>query len=405
MKTYIIIDQKNYFRTNYHEYYDKNKMRFVFILNDRYYNNFPKSYFNLFDEIIHSKIIDFDNVKFIVEDIIKKYGKEETYIISTKEDNVLLASQLRTYFDLDGPKEQFISKYRDKILMKNILKNSNIRVPLFVELTKEDKCVNNLKEKIEIFFNKWPLVLKPVIGEGSYDTYIVHSFFELENIIKNKIYNISEYEIEEFIEGTMYHCDTIIYQNHTEYVGIGKYFSPRLEILNNNNSGGYILKSNDLYYKDILDFNKKILSILKPNNICTHLELFITTDGELIFLEIAHRGPGGDIPHIHKLNSNIDFNKNMFLLSLKEPPQINIEDKNMYFGWIHFPLIEGKCIKIKNPPIDYTEIINNINIGDFIDKPNYISEIAGKIFITSNSASEIENKWRNINDYQHIEVT
>jgi hypothetical protein len=45
MKTYIIIDQKNYFRTNYHEYYDKNKMRFVFILNDRYYNNFPKSYF------------------------------------------------------------------------------------------------------------------------------------------------------------------------------------------------------------------------------------------------------------------------------------------------------------------------------------------------------------------------
>ena len=110
------------------------------------------------------------------------------------EPGVMLAARLREALDLPGMRVEQALTFRDKERMKQVLDEAGIRTPRHVRAKTESEC-REAAERIG-----YPLIVKPIAGAGSADTYRVENSNELERTLPN-VRHVPEVSVEEFIEG------------------------------------------------------------------------------------------------------------------------------------------------------------------------------------------------------------
>ncbi|MDX1578910.1 MAG: hypothetical protein R3266_10510, partial [Gemmatimonadota bacterium] len=89
------------------------------------------------------------------------------------EPHMILAARLRETLDLPGMTVEQTLPFRDKEIMKDVLDRAGIRTPRHGRATSVAEC-REVAERVG-----FPLVVKPVAGAGSADTYRVDSAEEL----------------------------------------------------------------------------------------------------------------------------------------------------------------------------------------------------------------------------------
>ncbi len=206
---------------------EKDNFQFVLFAMPDNIKKFSKTNLDFFDEKHIFDSFDYDQLEKVARVYLKENNNENLYIITSDESAMLMTSELCEHLNLQGPKPQQILPFLDKVMMKDLLKKSNIRVPQYTKWDWQSYKKNPQEYLEKIHKNLlYPVIAKPVLYYGSYGTVKINDENELSNwALKEKSSDL-EYELEEFIEGTLFHCDTLVKNKRALYFLTSQYNIP-----------------------------------------------------------------------------------------------------------------------------------------------------------------------------------
>lgn len=219
------------------------------------------------------------------------------------EPGVLLAARIREALDLPGMGVAQAELFRDKEKMKLALDAAGVRTPKHFRARSANDC-REAAERIG-----FPLILKPIAGAGSADTYRVDDAGELEAVLP-RLRHVEEVSAEEFIDAEEYTFDTVSIDGSIAYHNVSWYrpqpligrtvewISPQTVALRN-------LDRQEL--RPGIELGKRVLDALGFQSGFTHMEWFLRPDGEAVFGEIGARPPGARSVEIMNYVSDIDL--------------------------------------------------------------------------------------------------
>ena len=319
LKYYFIIDNEKVLVIDWKDFILSSDMRLILITDNKNYINFnkyPTCQNDLQKIFIHIEIFDFEvntiksnneitsyigscfeELKLTIEKLKIKYIKshDEFYIASIAETAGLDCARLREFFNVPGSKLKDILRFFNKEQMKQHLLSKGIArnlIPKYVKfdqncfITDREKYINNIIDKFKL-----PMFVKPISGTGSLGICKLENKDQLIAWCDSHLNTSCEYEIEEYIEGELYHCASIIQDGQIKLSFVSKYLNPCGEaFLKQKLLGSIILDQEDSIALDIKNFNYLIIKAMMPIEDCvTHHEIFRRKNGEFVFLEIANR--------------------------------------------------------------------------------------------------------------------
>jgi biotin carboxylase len=218
------------------------------------------------------------------------------------EPCVLLAAALRERLGLPGMSRDTVLGFRDKTLMKRRLLAAGVRVPRFARVTSAGECF----EAAEAI--SYPVVIKPIAGAGSADTYAIRSPQEMERVLA-QLGHLEEANLEEFIDGEEFTYDTVCIDGAPRFESVTKYYPKPMDGRHNEWISPAQLTYADPYarpeLKGGIELGRAVLKALGMGTGFTHMEWFRKPDGEVVFGEIAARAPGGKL--VDGMNYANDF--------------------------------------------------------------------------------------------------
>lgn len=240
----------------------------------------------LTDYLAVPRIMDEDDVIERVSAWLR--GREIDRVLTNWEPLVILAARLRERWELPGMSVDTVRGFRDKQLMKERVAAAGLRVPRSARV----RTANEVREAAERI--GYPLVLKPIAGAGSADTYRVDGPKDLEAVIA-RTQRVTEASVEEYITGEEFTFDTVSVDGRPAFENVAQYLPKPLEARSEEWISPVIITVRDLAQPKIqkgIELGRKVLRALGMGDGFTHMEWFLTLSGEAIFGEIGCR-PGG----------------------------------------------------------------------------------------------------------------
>jgi hypothetical protein len=204
------------------------------------------------------------------------------------EPGILLAARLRETFGIPGLDVAQAQRFRDKELMKQALDAAGIRTPRHVA-AQSVAAVWEAAEKIG-----YPIILKPIDGAGSADTYRVRDADELRAVLP-RLRHVPMVSVEEFVDGEEYTFDTITVGGRIAYYNIAWYRPRPLVARSNEWISPQVVALRDLQQPELQDgiqMGFAVIDALGFDTGFTHMEWYRKADGEAVFGEIGARPPG-----------------------------------------------------------------------------------------------------------------
>lgn len=216
-------------------------------------------------------------------------GTHVDRVICLWEPGVLMAARLRELLSAPGMSVDETIPFRDKDRMKQILSAAGIRTPRHARAS----GTRDIREAVaEIGF---PLILKPVAGGGSVDTYRVDDGDQLETALV-RIGHLPSVNVEEFVDGEEYTFDTICIDGHVVFSNIAWYRPRPLIARTYEWISPQTICLRDLDAPELAAgrvMGHAVLRALGFRTGFTHMEWYRAGNGTAVFGEIAARPPGG----------------------------------------------------------------------------------------------------------------
>ena len=224
-------------------------------------------------------------------------------VICLWEPGVLLAAKIREALSVSGMTLEEATPFRDKDTMKERVSAAGIRTPRHRSATTA-KEVREAAKKIG-----FPVIVKPIAGAGSMDTYRANDAKELDAAL-GKMGHIDKVNVEEFVDGEEYTYDTICVDGRIMYQNVS-YYRPRPLAFRSTewiSPMTYCLRDlSDPQLAHGIAMGKEVLKALDFRTGFTHMEWYRETDGETVFGEIAARPPGANTVDLMNFASDIDL--------------------------------------------------------------------------------------------------
>lgn len=242
---------------------------------------------------------------------LKKLGVRPDRVECLWEPGVVLAARMREALAPDsiergGLTVENAKAFRDKELMKSKLDAAGIRTPHHYRAHSEFE-IREAAERIG-----FPMIVKPIDGAGSADTYVVRSADQIEDVVK-AVRHVPEISVEEFIEGEEFTYDAILGGGETLFENVAWYRPKPLVARQNPWISPQAICLSDIRQDDIapgVELGRKALAALGLKNGMAHMEWFRSAStGEAIFGEVGARAPGGRLSHGMNLSCDGDVFK------------------------------------------------------------------------------------------------
>ncbi len=244
---------------------------------------------------VRGRLTDYLHVPRILdeEDVIARVGewlrgRTVARIEAQWEVLVLLAARLRERHGVPGMSVDTVLGFRDKELMKARVAAAGLRVPRSARARTTSEAWA-AAERIG-----FPLIIKPIAGAGSADTYRVDSAAELHQILA-RTEHVPEVSVEEFVDGEEFTHDTICVDGKPVFENVCQYLPRPLVARSVESISPIICTVRDLRQAKIeagLKLGRGVLQALGMQTGFTHMEWYLKADGEVVFGEIGCR-PGG----------------------------------------------------------------------------------------------------------------
>lgn len=204
------------------------------------------------------------------------------------EPGIMLAAELRQHFGVPGLSIEQAHRFRDKEAMKVALDNAGIRTPRHAAVDSSAACWEAAEE---IGF---PVILKPIAGAGSADTYRIESRDDLRAVLP-RLQHVPTISVEEFVDGEEYTFDTITVGGRVAYYNVAWYRPRPLVARSNEWISPQVVALRDVdaaYLQEGVKMGHDVIAALGFDAGFTHMEWYRKQDGEVVFGEIGARPPG-----------------------------------------------------------------------------------------------------------------
>ena len=218
------------------------------------------------------------------------------------EPGMMLAAQLREALGLPGLQPEETVAFRDKGTMKEVLDRAGLRTPRYRRATSPEE-IEAAAEAIG-----YPLIIKPISGAGSADTFRVDDGEELQRVLP-QVRHVAELSVEEFIEGEEFTYDTICAGGKVLYDNIAWYRPKPLIARSVEWISPQTITLREIDRRDLrpgVHLGRQVLAALGYRTGFTHMEWFLKPDGEAVFGEIGARPPGARSVELMNYGCDID---------------------------------------------------------------------------------------------------
>ena len=219
------------------------------------------------------------------------------------EPLMILAARVREQLGLPGMTVDQTVPFRDKETMKQRLDAAGVRTPHHYR----GHSVADVREAVARI--GYPVIVKPIAGAGSKDTYRVNDAGELDAVLP-RLKHVAEVSVEEFIEGDEFTFDTVCVNGEVAFYNICMYrprplIARQLEWVSPQTVALRDPDAREVAMGQALGL--QVLTALGFRTGFTHMEWHRMADGTAVFGEIACRPPGAFTVDIMNFASDIDL--------------------------------------------------------------------------------------------------
>jgi len=211
-------------------------------------------------------------------------------IVALDDFDVETGAMLREYLRVPGMGETTARSFRDKLAMRSRARGAGIRCPEFVHAV-NDAALAEWTARISP-----PWVLKPRAQAAAIGIRKVASAAELWEIVHALGDTRADYLLEQFIDGDVFHVDSLVFDRRVVFATPSHYGSPPLAVAH----GGGIFVTRTLAEDDeradlLKKENARLLEAFGMVRGVSHTEFIRGDDGEFYFLETSARVGGAFI--------------------------------------------------------------------------------------------------------------
>ncbi|MGH9117616.1 MAG: ATP-grasp domain-containing protein [Acidimicrobiales bacterium] len=230
-------------------------------------------------------------------------GTNVDLVESLWEPTMLLAARLRQAIGTPGLTVEQTIPFRDKGRMKEVLDAAGIRTPRS-ERTRTAAGCRQAAERIG-----YPIIIKPIAGAGSLDTYRIEDDAEREAAIA-RLGHIDEVSVEEFVDGDEFTYETVCAAGRIAFYGITLYKPRPLLLKQIEWLSPQVIGFRDPDAPDLAEgraMGEAVIDAMGFTSGFTHMEWYRTGDGEVVFGEIGARPPGARLTDVHNFTCDVDL--------------------------------------------------------------------------------------------------
>lgn len=218
------------------------------------------------------------------------------------EPTVLLAARVREMLGLPGMSRDTVLGFRDKVTMRERCAAAGVRIPC----TRRARTVGEARQAAEEV--GFPLVLKPIAGAGSADTYRCDTPEQLADVLR-RTGHVAEVSIEEFVDGEEFTCDTVCIDGEPVFESVTQYFPRPLVFRSEQWISPAQITYRDPHQPALMPgvaLGRQVVAALGMGTGFTHMEWYRKPDGEVVLGEIGCRNGGGHLVDMMNWSNDID---------------------------------------------------------------------------------------------------
>jgi biotin carboxylase len=224
-------------------------------------------------------------------------------IVALDDFDVEVAAMLREHMRVPGMGQTTARYFRDKLAMRMRAAEAGIRVPDFVHVMNHAR-VGEFLGRVP-----GPWVLKPRSMAGAIGIRKVHSAEELWEIVHGLGDEQSQYLLERFVPGDIFHVDSVVYERQVRFAIASGYGRPPFEVAH---GGGIfttrVLDRESKAAQRLTIENQRVMAALGMLRGVSHTEFILgREDAEVYFLETSARVGGAHITDLVEAASGINL--------------------------------------------------------------------------------------------------
>ncbi|GAB2941632.1 ATP-grasp domain-containing protein [Hafnia psychrotolerans] len=399
MKTFIILQNIVTFRADWNKLIDRDQFSVCLLTGHQGWGNLPEDQKVCFDDIKICDPFTVDSLEQACRDLFAERhisDMSEVRIITNDEYFLGHAARLREILGIKGATFAQIEPFINKLRMKAVMEAGKIDIPRALPFSpvKYQREPEKYCQQIEKAVG-YPVFAKQIDSAGSERIAKIEDPDALRRWCTDNR-DVANYELDEFIEGRLYHIDSLIFNGKIEEIYICQYSYPNAEFIEGKPIGSLPLEKNDPLYQHFYEYNQSVFDALGyvPDG-ATHLEAFLTQDNRIVFLEIAARAPGGWIPQMHALCSGSNIEEQHFRSQMGQWKK-SVPQSETYAAWVWYPHREGECA-------DLTKAINianeyktvwEVKHGSLLVRPQSVRDRIGGILLWGSSYSSLREDYQ-----------
>jgi biotin carboxylase len=223
-------------------------------------------------------------------------------IVALDDFDVELAAMLREYLHVAGMGETTARAFRDKLAMRNRARSAGIPCPDFVHVLNQ--------EAVDAWTNRVspPWVMKPRSQAAAIGIRKISSHQELADATDRLGDNYGEVLLEQFVPGTVYHVDSIVFDRQVRFAVVSRYRTPPMSVAH---EGGIFvtqtLDEGDPAAAALEALNTRVLNSFGLRRGASHTEFIRGDDDQWYFLETSARVGGAYIVDVVEAATGINL--------------------------------------------------------------------------------------------------
>jgi len=398
LKTFIVLQNVMTFRVNWANLYDPEAHRLVLIARRDVLAALAAGQERYFDQVFALDDFSLETVLAKVLALIAANDGSEVRLITNDEYALGLAATLRERLGLAGDTVERIRPFIDKVAMKAKLSQGTLRLPKYVafdpRLYRDDP---DYERRIAAHLG-FPIFAKPVNLSGSQATGKLENMQGLASwCAENR--DRPDLELDEFVTGTLYHCDSLLRNGEVLSTLVSRCVYPCFDFLAGKSTGSMVLPKDHPDHARLAAFTREALTQLAPlPNCVAHLEVFGNRTGELVFLEVAARSPGGMVPQTYEKYTGVNIEENHFRLQMSLTPKAMVK-AGPYAAWLWYPNSEGVVTEFRRPDIrSACEWKWNVKVGDRLAQPASLRDYAAQVLLWNDDYQELERDFASLSE-------
>jgi len=221
-------------------------------------------------------------------------------VVGLDEFDVITAALTREHLQISGMTSSFVRRFRDKLTMRNLARNAGIPCPAFIGAFNQEE----IKKYLEDVPGPW--IVKPrheVSAFGIRKCETADEVWGVLNDLDNRHNwrdHPSQFLIERFIEGRVFHVDSVVADGKVAACGVSQYGTTPFKV---SHYGGVFSSSIVSYRskerKELEVLNNALLMAFGYDQGVSHAEfLHSEADGQFYLLEVACRVGGAYIANV-----------------------------------------------------------------------------------------------------------